>query len=82
MAFQRNSRGGRKRKKVCYFCANHIDHVDYKETDLLKRYISEKGKILPRRLTGNSLKYQRKVAQAIKRGRQIAILPYVTDLLK
>ena len=49
MAFQRNSRGGRKRKKVCYFCANHIDHVDYKETDLLKRYISEKGKILPRR---------------------------------
>ena len=82
MAFQRNSRGGRKRKKVCYFCANHIDHVDYKETDLLKRYISEKGKILPRRLTGTSLKYQRKVSVAVKRARHLALMPYVADLLK
>ena len=45
-------RGGRRRRKVCYFCANHIDYIDYKDTDLLKRFISEKGKILPRRVTG------------------------------
>ena len=79
MAFQRNSRGGRKRKKVCYFCANHIDHVDYKETDLLKRYISEKGKILPRRVTGTSAKYQRMLTIAIKRARHMALLPYVKE---
>ena len=77
MAFQRNSRGGRKRKKVCYFCANHIDHVDYKETDLLKRYVSEKGKILPRRVTGACAKHQRHIAQQVKRARMIALLPFV-----
>ena len=56
MAQQRGARRGRKRKKVCFFCANHIDHVDYKDTDLLKRYVSEKGKILPRRVTGTCAK--------------------------
>ena len=76
MAFQRNSRGGRKRKKVCYFCANHIDHVDYKETDLLKRYISEKGKILPRRVTGTCAKHQRNLTVSIKRSRIMALMPF------
>jgi len=56
--------------------------VDYKDADFLMRFLNEQGKLLPRRITGNSLKFQRKVAQAVKRARQIAILPYVSDLLK
>ena len=75
-------RGGRRRKKVCYFTANGITHIDYKDTDLLKRFISERGKILPRRLTGTSLKFQRKVSVAVKRARHLALMPYVADLLK
>jgi small subunit ribosomal protein S18 len=72
-------RGGRaKRRKVCYFTANGITKIDYKETDLLKKFISERGKILPRRVTGTSAKYQRKLTIAIKRSRQMALLPYVT----
>lgn len=72
-------RGGRaKRRKVCYFTANGITKIDYKETDLLKKFISERGKILPRRVTGTSAKYQRKLTVAIKRSRQMALLPYVS----
>lgn len=73
-------RGGRgaKRRKVCYFTVNKITKIDYKSTDLLKRFISERGKILPRRVTGTSAKYQRQLTTAIKRARQIALLPYVT----
>lgn len=72
-------RGGRaKRRKVCYFTANGITKIDYKEIDLLKKFISERGKILPRRVTGTSAKYQRKLTVAIKRARQMALLPYVT----
>jgi small subunit ribosomal protein S18 len=72
-------RGGRaKRRKVCYFTANGITKIDYKETDLLKKFISERGKILPRRVTGTSAKYQRKLTVAIKRARQMALLPYVS----
>ena len=56
--------------------------MDYKDPEFLKRFLNEQGKILPRRITGTSLKYQRKVGQAIKRARQVALLPYVTDLLK
>ena len=59
MAQQRRGGGQRRRKKVCYFCANHIDYIDYKDVELLKRYISEKGKILPRRVTGTCAKHQR-----------------------
>ena len=70
------------RKKYCRFKKSGIKYIDYKNPEFLLKFVNEQGKILPRRLTGNSLKYQRKVAQAIKRGRQIAILPYVTDLLK
>jgi small subunit ribosomal protein S18 len=59
-----------------------IQYIDYKDGEFLKRFINDQGKLLPRRLTGNSLKFQRKVATAVKKCRQMAILPYVTDLLK
>jgi len=59
-----------------------IRYVDYKDAEFLKRFLNEQGKMLPRRISGNSLKFQRKVSQAIKKARQMAILPYVTDLLK
>jgi len=71
-----------KAKKYCMFQKSGIKYVDYKDADFLMRFINEQGKILPRRLTGTSLKYQRKVGEAIKKARQMAILPYVTDLLK
>ncbi|AGT33861.1 30S ribosomal protein S18 [Geobacillus genomosp. 3] len=77
MAGRRGGRG--KRRKVCYFTANNITHIDYKDVDLLKKFISERGKILPRRVTGTSAKYQRKLTVAIKRARQMALLPYVAD---
>ncbi|HLQ83299.1 MAG TPA: 30S ribosomal protein S18 [Pseudogracilibacillus sp.] len=73
-------RGGRpRRKKVCYFTANGITYIDYKDTELLKRFISERGKILPRRVTGTSAKYQRKLTIAIKRARSMALLPFVSE---
>ena len=72
-------RGGRRRRKVDYIAANHIDYVDYKDVDLLKRFISERGKILPRRVTGTSAKNQRKVANAIKRARIMGLLPFVAE---
>lgn len=70
---------GHKRRKVCYFTVNKIEKIDYKDTDLLKKFISERGKILPRRVTGTSAKYQRRLTRAIKRSRQMALLPYVTE---
>lgn len=75
------ARQGRKgrRRKVCYFTVNNIKHIDYKDVDLLKRFISERGKILPRRVTGTSAKYQRPLTKAIKRARQMALLPYTKD---
>jgi len=69
----------RGRKKVCYFTQNKIDHIDFKDVDLLKKFISDRGKILPRRATGTSAKYQRKLAIAIKRARHMALLPFVKD---
>ena len=77
MAQQR--RGGRRRRQVDYIAANHIEYVDYKDVDLLKRFISERGKILPRRVTGTSAKNQRKVANAIKRARIMGLLPFVAE---
>ena len=71
-----------KTTKYSRFNNAHIKHVDYKDAEFLKRFLNEQGKILPRRLTGTSLKFQRKVAQAVKRARHLALLPYVTDLLK
>ena len=67
------------RKKVCYFTKNHIEYIDYKDVELLKRFISANGKIIPRRVTGTRAKYQRMLATAIKRARQMALLPYVAE---
>lgn len=71
-----------KLEKYCRFKKNGIKYIDYKNPDFLLKFINEQGKILPRRITGTSLKYQRKVAQAVKRARHIAVLPYVADSLK
>ncbi len=71
-----------KKKKYCRFKKSGIKYVDYKDPEFLKKFLNEQGKILPRRITGTSLKYQRKVGKAIKRARQIALLPYVTDMMK
>ncbi|HZG15683.1 MAG TPA: 30S ribosomal protein S18 [Candidatus Bathyarchaeia archaeon] len=75
------SRKGRpnKRRKVCFFTVNKIKKIDYKDVDLLKKFISERGKILPRRVTGTSAKYQRALTIAIKRSRQVALLPYTAE---
>ena len=70
------------RKKYCRFKKSGIKYIDYKNGDFLLKLLNEQGKILPRRLTGTSLKYQRKVAQAVKRARHLAILPFVGDSLK
>ncbi|MDI9550779.1 MAG: 30S ribosomal protein S18 [Candidatus Cryptobacteroides sp.] len=71
-----------RKKKYCRFKKAGIKYVDYKDPEFLKKFLNEQGKILPRRITGTSLKFQRKVARAIKRARSLALLPYVTDLLK
>ena len=75
---RRGGKGG-KRRKVCYFTVNKINYIDYKDIETLKKFISERGKILPRRVTGTSAKYQRMLTIAIKRARQIALLPYTTE---
>ncbi len=80
--FLSNPKIGQNRKKYCRFRRFGIKHIDYKDADFLIQFINEQGKILPRRITGNSLKYQRKVATAVKRARHLALLPYVADLLK
>ena len=74
MAFRKQRVGF---KKVCYFTKNKITYIDYKDVELLKKFISPNGKITPRRVTGTSAKYQRKLETAIKRARQMALLPYV-----
>ena len=71
-----------QRKKYCWFKKNKIKYIDYKDPDFLSKFINEQGKITPRRFTGTSLKYQRRLATAIKRARQLALLPYVTDSTK
>ncbi len=78
---RRSDRDGQRRgrKKVCYFTQNHIEHIDFKDVDLLRKYVTDRGKILPRRATGTSAKYQRKLAIAIKRARHMALLPFVKD---
>lgn len=80
--FLSNPKIGQNRKKYCRFKKYGIKYIDYKDPEFLLQFINEQGKILPRRITGNSLKYQRKMATAIKRARHLAILPYVADLLK
>ena len=73
---------GMRQKKYCRFKKMGIKYIDYKDPEFLLKFVNEQGKILPRRVTGNSLKYQRKVAQAVKKARHLALMPYVTDLLK
>lgn len=73
---------GIQKKKYCRFKKAGIKYVDYKDPDFLSKFVNEQGKILPRRVTGNSLKFQRKVGTAIKRARHLALMPYVTDLYK
>ena len=80
--FLSNPKIGLKRKKYCRFRKYGIRHIDYKDADFLLQFVNEQGKILPRRITGTSLTYQRRVATAVKRARHLAILPFVTDLLK
>ena len=67
-----------KKKKYCRFKKSGIKYIDYKDPDFLKRFLNEQGKILPRRITGTSLKFQRRVAQAVKRARHLALLPFVS----
>ncbi|MDO5732928.1 MAG: 30S ribosomal protein S18 [Eubacteriales bacterium] len=73
-------RGGRRpRRKVCQFCADHLDHVDYKDVATLRKFLAESGKILPRRMTGVCAKDQRMLTTAIKRARHVALLPFTED---
>ena len=69
----------RKKRKTCSFCADHVEYIDYKDAAKLKRYLTEAGKIIPRRVTGNCAEHQRMVAKAIKRAREAAIINYVFD---
>ncbi len=71
-----------KKEKYCRFKKSRIKFIDYKDPKFLLKFVNEQGKILPRRLTGTSLKYQRKVAQAVKRARHLALMTYVGDMLK
>ena len=79
MANERAAARPHKRRKVCTFCVDKIDQIDYKDTAKLKRFTSERGKILPRRTTGTCAYHQRELTTAIKRARAIALLPYVAD---
>ena len=69
----------KSRRKVCGFCVDKVEHIDYKDTARLRRYVSERGKIMPRRMSGVCAKHQRELAIAIKRARIVALLPYVAD---
>ena len=71
--------GRRPRKKVCAFCVDKAEHIDYKDVAKLRRYLSERAKIVPRRVTGTCARHQRQLTTAIKRARHLALLPYVTD---
>ncbi|MBS4060765.1 MAG: 30S ribosomal protein S18 [Bacteroidetes bacterium] len=71
-----------KKKKYCRFKKNRIKFIDYKDADFLLKFVNEQGKLLPRRITGTSTKFQKKVAQAVKRARHLSLMPYVADLLK
>ena len=78
MAFD-NKNKGRKRKKVCQFCVDKVAYIDYKDAAKLRKFVSERSKILPRRTTGTCAVHQRELTEAIRRARQLALLPYVTD---
>lgn len=75
----RRDRGRRPRRKVCQFCVDKVDHIDYKDVAKLRRFVTERGKILPHRISGNCAKHQRQVTVAIKRARNIALLPFTAE---
>ncbi len=79
MAMDNRRRGGMRRRKVCQFCADKTKEIDYKDVDTLKKYVTERGKILPKRITGTCAMHQREVTKAIKRARIVALLPYTQD---
>ncbi len=72
-------RARRSKRKVCAFCVDKVDHIDYKDVAKLRRYVTERAKILPRRISGCCAKHQRQLTVAIKRARQIALMPYTSD---
>lgn len=74
-----NKKRGRRKKRVCSFCADKINHIDYKDVSKLRKYVSERGKILPRRITSNCAKHQRALTVAIKRSRHIALMAYTQE---
>ena len=76
---ERPQRAKRAKKKVCLFCVDKVDSIDYKDTAKLKKYVTERGKIVPRRISGNCAKHQRQLTTAIKRARIIALLPFVAE---
>ena len=76
----RDGKPKRSSRKVCQFCVEKTDYIDYKEVSRLRRFISERGKILPRRLTGTCARHPRSLTDALKRARQIALLPYTADI--
>ena len=76
---QDKRRGGMRRKKVCQFCADKTEVIDYKDVEKLKKYVTDRGKILPKRITGTCAMHQREVTTAIKRARIVALLPYTAD---
>lgn len=75
----RHEKGRRARKKVCSFCVDKVETIDYKEIGRLRKYVTERGKILPRRISGNCAKHQRMLTTAIKRARNVALLPYTAE---
>ncbi len=74
-----NKKRGRRKKRVCAFCAEKVDNIDYKDVAKLRKFVSERGKILPRRITGNCAKHQRVLTLAIKRARHVALMAYIQD---
>ncbi len=79
MAMDNRRRGGMRRRKVCQFCADKTNTIDYKDVDTLKEFVTERGKILPKRITGTCAMHQRELTRAIKRARIVALLPYTQD---
>ena len=79
MAMDNRRRGGMRRRKVCQFCAEKNTEIDYKDVDTLKKFVTERGKILPKRITGTCAMHQREITRAIKRARIVSLLPYTQD---
>jgi small subunit ribosomal protein S18 len=75
----RRDRNKRPKKRVCNFCVDKVEHIDYKDVGKLRRFVSERGKILPRRISGNCAKHQRQLTLAIKRSRNVALLPFTSE---